>query len=207
MAKLLVVESSIFPQAASASREITAKFIAKWVAKHPETTVLHRDLAANPPPHLGVALLSGAAKPAAERSSEEQAAAISDELITELLAADVIVIGAPMYNFSVSSALKSWIDAIAIAGRTFRYLPEGGVEGLVTGKKAYVIASRGGIYSEGPMAGLNFQDTYLRGVLGFLGITDLEVVAVEGQNMGAEAKAAGQASAAQRVAALLETGH
>lgn len=204
MAELLVVESSIFPQAASASRETTAKFVADWLARHPGARVVSRDLAANPPSHIGPSLLAGAAKPAAERSADEQAAvALSEELIAELLAADVIVIGAPMYNFSVPSTLKSWIDAIALPGRTFRYKPDGGVEGLVTGKKAYVIASRGGIYSEGPMAGLNFQDTYLRGVLGFLGITDVEVVAVEGQQMGAEAKAAGQARAARRMAELL----
>ncbi len=204
MTELLVVESSIFPQAASASRETTAKFVADWLARHPGARVVRRDLAANPPSHIGPPLLSGAAKPASERSADERAAvAISDQLIAELLAADVIVIGAPMYNFSVPSTLKSWIDAIALPGRTFRYKPDGGVEGLVTGKKVYIIASRGGIYSEGPMAGLNFQDTYLRGVLGFLGITDVEVVAVEGQQMGTEAKAAGQARAARRMAELL----
>ncbi|MCI0466252.1 MAG: FMN-dependent NADH-azoreductase [Beijerinckiaceae bacterium] len=200
MTKLLVLESSIFPAGVSASRAVTAKFVARWVAKHPGTRIVRRDLAANPVPHAALPLLSGAGKRPEDRTAEERAAvSVLDELTGELFDADVIVIGAPMYNFSIPSTLKSWIDAIAIAGRTFRYLPDGRPEGLVLGKKVYVIASRGGLYSEGPLAALNFQDTYLRAVLGLLGLTDLHVIAAERQKMGPEQQAIGSEIAARQI--------
>ncbi|WP_448044268.1 FMN-dependent NADH-azoreductase [Bradyrhizobium liaoningense] len=204
MTTLLVVESSLFPEGVSASRGVTATFVARWLKKHPETSVVRRDLASDPIRHIDLGLLSGAAKTPAERTPADQVAAeISDQLIEELFAADVIVIGAPMYNFSIPSALKSWIDAIAIAGRTFRYLPDGRPEGLVRGKTVYIIASRGGIYSEGPGTTVNFQDTYLRAVLGLLGLTEVHVIAAERQKMGPEQQAAGVALAERQIEALL----
>jgi FMN-dependent NADH-azoreductase len=201
--KLLVLESSIFPEGVSASRGVTAKFVERWLSTHPGSTVVRRDLAANPVPHVGLQLLSGAGKKPEDRAPEERAAvALSDELIGELFDADAIVIGAPMYNFSVPSTLKAWIDAVALAGRTFRYTPDGRPEGLVAGKTVYVIASRGGLYSEGPMAPFNFQDTYLRATLGLLGLTDLHVIAAERQKMGPEQQAIGAEIAARRIEEL-----
>lgn len=204
MTKLLVLESSIFPQGASASREVTAKFVERWLEKHPATTVARRDLAANPVQHIGLPLLVGAGKRPEDRTPEERSAvAVSDELIDELFDADVIVIGAPMYNFSVPSTLKSWIDAVAIAGRTFRYSPDGRPEGLLLGKKVYVIASRGGVYSEGPLVAFNFQDTYLRAALGLLGLTELHVVLAERQKMGPDHQAIGAGNAARQIEQLV----
>ncbi len=204
MTKLLVLESSIFPAGVSSSRGVTAKFVERWLKKHPATTVVRRDLAANPIQHAALPLLSGAGKRPEDTTPEERAAvAVSDELIDEIFAADLIVIGAPMYNFSIPSTLKSWIDAIAIAGRTFRYLPDGRPEGLVLGKKVFVIASRGGIYSEGPLAAFNFQDTYLRAALGLLGLTDLHVIAAERQKMGPEQQAIGSEIAARQIDELV----
>lgn len=204
MTKLLVLESSIFPEGVSASRAVTAKFVERWVAKHPGTTIVRRDLAANPVQHIALPLLSGAGKRPEDRTAEERAAvALSDELIDEVFDADVIVVGAPMYNFSIPSTLKSWVDAIAIAGRTFRYLPDGRPEGLVLGKKVYVIASRGGFYSEGPLAAFNFQDTYLRAALGLLGLADLHVIAAERQKMGPDQQAIGSEIAARQIDELV----
>jgi len=109
---------------------------------------------------------------------------LSQHAIDEFLAADVLVIGAPMYNFSIPSQLKAWIDRVAVAGKTFRYT-ENGPEGLAKGKKAIVISARGGMYGAGaPAAALDFQENYLRGVLGFLGITDVEFVRAEGLSYG-----------------------
>ena len=204
MTKILILESSIFPEGVSTSRAVTAKFVEQWLAKHPGARVVRRDLAANPIQHIALPLLSGAGKRPEERTAEERAAAaLSDELIGELFDADVIVIGAPMYNFSIPSTLKSWVDATAIAGRTFRYLPDGRPEGLLVGKKIYVVVSRGGLYSEGPMAAFNFQDTYLRAALGLLGLTDLHVIAAERQKMGPQQQAIGSEVAERRIEELI----
>ncbi|MDB5756261.1 MAG: FMN-dependent NADH-azoreductase, partial [Massilia sp.] len=113
---------------------------------------------------------------------------LSDALVDELLAADVIVIGAPMYNFSVSSTLKAWIDHVARAGRTFEYGATGPV-GLVTGKKVFIVTAAGGVYSEGPSQAYDFLGTYLRSVLGFIGMTDITFVRAEGLAMGEAALA------------------
>ena len=203
MTNLLIVESSVFPEGVSVSRGVTGQFVERWLEKHPGASVVRRDLAADPVRHIDLAFLSSAARLPEERTPDERAAtAVSDALINELFAADVVVIGAPMYNFTIPSTLKSWVDAIAIAGRTFRYLPDGRPEGLVLGKTVYVIASRGGFYSEGPLAGFNFQDTYLRAALGFLGLTDIHVIAAERQKMGPEQKAIGAEIAARQIEQL-----
>src|SRR6201999_2591982 len=115
-------------------------------------------------------------------------------MMQEFLAADVVVIGAPMYNFSVPSQLKAWIDRIAVAGRTFRY-GANGPEGLAGGKKVVVISSRGGVYSAGPAAGCDHQESYLRSVFAFLGIDEIEFIRAEGLNMGADKREASMSDA------------
>ena len=114
--------------------------------------------------------------------------ALSDALGSELMASDIIIMAAGMINFGIPSTLKSYIDYILRPGATFRYT-EKGPEGLVHGKKVYLVLARGGIYSEGPMQALNFQDTYLKAALGFIGLTDIEVITVEGVALGADATA------------------
>lgn len=188
MAKVLHINSSV-RQNGSLSRQLGAEFIAKWKAANPADTIVERDLAANPVPHLTEQMLGAFFTPAEQRNAEQAfVVKTSDVLVDELLAADVIVIGAPMYNFSVTSGLKAWIDHVARVGRTFKY-GANGPEGLVSGKKVYVITAAGGVYSEGPASAYDFLTTYLRGVLGFLGMTDVTFINAEGVAMGEEAVA------------------
>lgn len=199
MSSILLIESSLFPGEMSASRAVAAALAG-------DAAVVRRDLASDPLPHASLDLMSGWMTPSGDRSADQAAAvALSGELIDELLAADIVVIGVPMYNFSIPSTLKAWIDHIAIAGQTFRYNEQGRPEGLVSGKRVILLASRGGIYSEGPMAGFNHQDPYLRAVLGFLGMTDLTVLVIEGQKMAPEQAAENRASAVRRLDELLAT--
>ncbi len=186
MTTILHLNSSV-RSAGSVSRQLTAEFIEKLKAAHPGARVIERDLAAQPVPHLSEAMMGAFFTPAEQRSAEQASLVkLSDELVAELQSADVVVVGAPMYNFSVSSTLKSWIDHVARAGVTFKYTETGPV-GLVTGKKFYIFTSRGGVYSTGPAKVMDFHETYLRGVLGFLGITDVNFVHSEGLAMGEEA--------------------
>jgi FMN-dependent NADH-azoreductase len=172
---LLHVDSSALG-AHSVSRELSRAVVDAWRLAHPGAKLTYRDLAANPLPHWAPA--PDAANPAERGGSEA---------LDEFLAADVVVVGAPMYNFSIPSTLKAWIDRLAIAGRTFRYTADG-PEGLAGGKRVIIASSRGGIYSEGPAAAMDFQEDYLRKVFGFFGITDIEVVRAEGVNLGPEQK-------------------
>src|SRR5262245_25480779 len=139
-------------------------------------------------PHLDGATFAAMGTPPDEHTSSQRAAtALSDELIAELEAADTIVLAVPMYNFSIPSTLKAWIDHVARRGRTFRY-SENGPEGLLKGKKVFVVAARGGVYSKGaPAAAFDFQEPYLRAALGFLGLTDVTFVHLEGLAMGPDA--------------------
>jgi FMN-dependent NADH-azoreductase len=172
----------------SVSRRLTAAIAAQIKADHPNASIVYRDLVAKPVSHLsGAHLMAANAKP--EELDAVIAADLADgaAILDQFLAADKIVIGAPMYNFSLPSQLKAWIDRVAVAGKTFRY-SENGPEGLATGKKVIVASTRGGHYSAGPAAVLDHQESYLSAVLGFLGITDIEFVRAEGLNLGAESK-------------------
>jgi FMN-dependent NADH-azoreductase len=169
---------------ASISRQLTASVVGKLTADHPTATVAHRDLIEDPISHLSGELLQvlrpapGSTPPSGPtlRAEADQ----TDALIKELLGADVIVIGAPMYNFSIPSQLKAWIDRVAQAGRTFRYTAEGPV-GLATGKKVIVVSTRGGVYAGTAYeAAMDHQESYLRTVLNFLGMTDVTFVRAEG---------------------------
>ncbi len=162
------------------------------------TSVVHRDLGANPIPHLDSVTTSAIRKPAADRTPAEAAAAdYSDKLVAELLAADTVVIATGLINFNIYSTLKSWIDNVARAGQTFRYSATG-PEGLVTGKKVYIVLASGGVYSEGPATPLNHAVPYLTTVLGFMGMTDVEVIYVEGLAFGPDAAEKAVAAAQQR---------
>jgi FMN-dependent NADH-azoreductase len=186
----------------SHSRTLTGEFIGK-LAVGGQDEVIERDLAANPVPHLDEATM-GAFFTAADKRSTAQSAALklSDTLIAELQAADTIVIGAPMYNFSISSGFKAWIDHVARAGITFKYSETGPV-GLLTGKKVYVFTARGGVYSHGPAMSMDFHETYLRAVLGFIGLKDITFVHTEGLGMGEEAVSKAMAQTRGALGALM----
>jgi FMN-dependent NADH-azoreductase len=185
--KLLHVDSSILGQG-SVSRTLSAEVVAAQRASDPGIEVTYRDLATDPVDHLTglhLAALQGAAPadPAVQRDVAAGRAALD-----EFLAADIVVVGAPMYNFSIPSQLKAWIDRIAVAGKTFRYTPEG-PEGLAGGKKVIVASSRGGLYGPGtPAAAMEHQESYLRAMFSFFGITEITFVRAEGVALGAEAR-------------------
>ncbi|MBU3057017.1 FMN-dependent NADH-azoreductase [Pseudomonas indica] len=196
MSRVLVIESSARQQG-SVSRQLTEQFIARWKQAHPSDDVMVRDLAAQPVPHLDADLLGGWMKPADQQSEAEQAALARSNLLTEeLLAADVLVLAAPMYNFGIPSTLKSWLDHVLRAGVTFKYT-ETGPQGLLSGKRAFVLTARGGIYAGG---NLDQQEPYLRQALGFVGIHDVTFIHAEGLNMGAEFMEKGLAQAQAQLA-------
>jgi FMN-dependent NADH-azoreductase len=187
--KLLHIDASSLGQH-SVSRELTAAAVNQLTQEHPTLQVTYRDVFAKPLPHWTPVV-----------DAESDAAKLGNEVMDEFLAADVIVIGAPMYNFSIPSQLKAWIDRISVAGKTFSYT-ETGPKGLAGGKRIIIASSRGGIYSAGPAAGMDFQESYLRAVFGFLGITDLQFVRAEGVNVSAEHKTNAIATARSTIGTL-----
>jgi FMN-dependent NADH-azoreductase len=199
--KLLHVDSSALGDG-SVSRQLTRAVVAGWRAAHPDLEVVYRDLAADAPPHLSPALVAAMfGKPEALSPAQRADLALSEALVAEFLAADAVVIGAPMYNFSVPSQLKAWIDRIAQKGRTFAYGDKGPV-GLAGGKRAIIASSRGGLYAAGAAQAMDFQEAYLRSVLAFFGVTDVTVVRAEGVNLGPDARAQALAAAQAQAAAL-----
>lgn len=199
MDTLLQLNTSLFSAGGESSR-LADQFVAAWRAAHPGARVLVRDLARDPVPHLdGERFQAFLTDPAARTPQQQAVVAYSDALIDEIRQAQVIVLGLPMYNFGIPSTLKSYFDHIARAGITFRYT-EHGPEGLLTGKKAYVFATRGGRYAGTP---LDSQTGYVRTFLDFLGITDVEFVYAEGLNMGESNKEAALAEASRCLERLL----
>ena len=194
--KLLHIDSSVLG-ANSVSRQLTAQIVDQWVATHPGTQVEHLDLAVSAPSHLSADSLGFRLAPGTPGLTEVQQRenAVSEALVSQFLAADVVVIGAPLYNFTIPSQLKAWIDRVAQVGRTFKYTENGPV-GLAGGKTVIVASTRGGVYStsEGGRA-MEHQESYLSTVFGFFGITDVRFVRAEGVAMGPDAKAAALASA------------
>jgi len=185
--KLLHVDSSILGQG-SVSRTLSAEIAAGQRILQPGLEVTYRDLAAAPIGHLNGAHLAVAQGAVPADAAIERDIALGEEILDEFLAADIVVVGAPMYNFSIPSQLKAWIDRLAVAGKTFRYTPEG-PEGLAGGKKVIVASSRGGFYGpETPRAALDHQENYLRVIFGFFGITDVTFVRAEGVALGTEAR-------------------
>jgi FMN-dependent NADH-azoreductase len=199
--QLLHIDSSVLgPQ--SASRALTAEIVAKQVTLHPGISVIHRDLAADAALHLSSAHLTAWQGGTVEDIALGLDIAKGGGYLEELLAADIIVIGAPMYNFSIPSQLKAWIDRVVIAGKTFRY-GANGAEGLLKNKKVIVASSRGNVYAAGsPAAALEHHESYLTGVLSFIGLTDVTIIRAEGLAFGAEAKEAAMLKARANIAAM-----
>ncbi len=202
MSNLLLITSSLFG-GQSKSAQIANEFVDARRRTHPDTVVTERELTPASMPHLSLDALGALMTPAAQRTVEQAASvAFGDRLIEELEAADTVVLAVPMYNFSIPSTLKAWIDHVARAGRTFRYTAAG-PEGLLKGKKVFIITGRGGFYGgDSPAKVLDFQEPYLRGVLGFLGLTDVTFIHVEGLKVSAEAAEQGITRAREAIAAL-----
>jgi FMN-dependent NADH-azoreductase len=194
--KLLHIDSSILGDG-SVSRQLSAAVVETWRRRVPDIEVTALDLASEPLHHLSGALFVARTLPAEQRNPEQQHdIEASDKALEDFLAADVVVIGAPMYNFGIPSQLKAWIDRIAIAGKTFSYSAEG-PKGLAGGKKVIVASSRGGIH--GPET--DFQERYLTGLFGFLGVTDIEFVRAEGVAFSPDHRSAAIEGALKSIAA------
>jgi FMN-dependent NADH-azoreductase len=193
--KILQINSSARSEGSQSTR-LANTIVERLTAAQPDADVTVRDLASNPQPALDEAALGALFTPAEQRSAGQQArVALDDALIAEVQAADVLVLGVPMYNFGVTTQLKNWIDAIARAKVTFQYTANG-PEGLLKGKKIYIALTRGGFYRD---TAADSQVPYLKMVLGFLGMTDIEFVYAEGMAMGPEAEQQAIASALQQI--------
>jgi FMN-dependent NADH-azoreductase len=203
MSDTLLVLSS--PRGEASLSTKVARTLADAISDRSGGQLTVRDLGANPPAHIDSEFVISATAPSDEPTAAQKAAAEeSDRLIAEIAAADTVVIGAAMINFAITSPLKSWFDRIAVRGKSFRYT-EAGPEGLLKGKKAYVVLASAGIYSDGPTKAIDFASPYIRHMLGFMGITDVEVIRVEGLAFGAEAAEKAISAAMARAGALAET--
>jgi FMN-dependent NADH-azoreductase len=199
--KLLHIDASILGES-SVSRQLSAAIVARLRQAHPGIAVTYYDLGADPIGHLTGAHLAAAQGLFAENASLQQDVSRGQQALEDFLGADIVVVGAPMYNFSVSSQLKAWIDRLAVAGKTFRYT-EKGPQGLAGGKKVIVASSRGGFYGpDTPAAFLDHQESYLRGIFGFFGITDINFVRAEGLNVSADQRKASITAATAEAARL-----
>lgn len=187
--KLLHIDSSALGTH-SVSRQLTADIVAELKRQAAGIETRYHDLTAEPLPHWA---------PVADAS--DPAVVLGNQVLEDFLAADIVVIGAPMYNFGIPSQLKAWIDRILVAGKTFRYT-ENGPEGLAGGKRLIIASSRGGMYASAPNTAMDFQETYLRAAFGFIGITDVEFVRAEGLAMGDEPKAQALQSAQNAIGTL-----
>ncbi|MFY0665086.1 MAG: FMN-dependent NADH-azoreductase [Natronospirillum sp.] len=194
MSTLLKIHSSLF-NGNGQSSALAGRFAEQWQAQNPNGQVVSRDLVEGPIPHLNLARFQALITPPDEATeAQREVVEYSDALIEELNDADVIVFAIPMYNFNIPSVLQSYFDHIARAGVTFRYT-ENGPEGMIKGKKAYVFITRGGFHGEE-----HSQTNFVRQILGFVGITDVEFIHAEGLSMGEDVKAKSLANAEQRIA-------
>jgi len=199
--KLLHIDSSILG-GNSASRQVSAAAVDKLVKTTPGLEVVYRDLAAQPLSHLLGEHLAAAQGAAPESPVIQKDMAASQAALEEFLAADIVIVGAPMYNFTIPSQLKAWIDRILVAGKTFRY-GAAGPEGLAGNKRVIIAISRGGFYGAGtPAAALEHVESYLRGVFGFIGVTNLEIVVAEGLQVGPEQREKAVRGALQAITEL-----
>jgi FMN-dependent NADH-azoreductase len=199
--QVLHIDSSVLGTH-SASRALSAEIVAKQIALHPGIKVVRRDLVADAALHLSSAHLAAWQGGAVEDADLGADLAKGGAYLEELLAADIIVIGAPMYNFSIPSQLKAWIDRVVVAGKTFRY-GANGAEGLLKNKKVFIASSRGNVYAAGsPAAAFEHHESYLTGVLSFIGLNDVTVIRAEGLAFGPEAKEAAMLKARANIAAM-----
>jgi FMN-dependent NADH-azoreductase len=199
--KLLHIDASILG-ANSASRQLSAAVVERLRKATPGMEITYRDLAAEPLSHLSGEHLAAAQGAAPESPTLQRDLAASQGALEVFLAADIVVIGAPMYNFTIPSQLKAWIDRIVVAGRTFRY-GAAGPEGLAGNKRVIVAISRGGLYGpDAPAAALEHLETYLRGVFGFIGVTHPELIVAEGLQVGPEQREKSLQSALQAIGTL-----
>lgn len=190
----------------SVTRRLTVHFVRRWREHFPDGTVLRRDLGAAPPPHPDALTLESASLPAASRTPRQQAAAaLADVLLEELEMADVVLIGAPMYNFSVPSGLKAWLDLVSRPGRTFRYGPDGH-EGLLSGKTIVAVTGRGGFYQLGGAGAEDLQEALIRRFFGFMGIEDVRFVHAEGQGIDAQTALTHEQQARAAIDRMVDSG-
>ncbi len=201
MKKLLHIDSSVLGPH-SVSRQLSAAIVERLRQSTPGLEITYRDLTTTPLPHLSGAHLAVAQGASIPDPSLQQEVATDQAVLAEFLAADIVVLGAPMYNFTIPSQLKAWIDRIAVRGQTFSYGPQG-PEGLCGNKRVIVAISRGGFYGAGtPMAALEHLETYLRSVFGFIGVTELEFITADGIQVGPEHREKALATALEAVTAL-----
>jgi FMN-dependent NADH-azoreductase len=199
--KLLHVDASILG-ASSASRQLSSAVVERLRRATPDLQITYRDLAADPLWHLSGAHLAAAQGASPESAELRRDIATGQAVLDEFLAADIVVIGAPMYNFTIPSQLKAWIDRIVVAGKTFRY-GASGPEGLAGNKRVVIAISRGGLYGPGaPAAALEHLETYLRGIFGFIGVKDPEFIVAEGLLLGPQQREKSIQNALQAAGAL-----
>lgn len=196
MRNILAINSSISGEA-SVSRALVEFAVQHLLDANPDAVVTYRDLGDGQIPHLTSATALGI-RAIAETPDELSAQALSDELISEIKKADIIVIGAPMHNFSIPSSLRAWFDHVLRPRVTFAY-SEAGPEGLITGKRAIVVEARGGVYSEEPNKAIDFQEPYLKHLLSFIGITDVSFIRAEKIGSGSEARQLALTSAKSQI--------
>jgi FMN-dependent NADH-azoreductase len=187
----------------SHSRQFADRFLESWFQIHPNDELVVRDLARHPVPHIAAATIAGFYTPPEAFTDEARlSTALSDELIAELRAADLLLISTPMYNFSLPSALKAWIDQVVRIGHTFSFSPESGFTGLLSGKRAIIVTASGAAFSSEAMRPMNFLAPYLKTLLGFLGFREVEVISLEGTTIDAAALERSQAAAQAQIARL-----
>jgi FMN-dependent NADH-azoreductase len=199
MSQILLIASS--PRVESYSTRV-GRQLAQRLASRPGANLIVRDLARQPLPHIDDSFaVARNTPPDLLTSAQKSALSLSDKLLAELFAADTLIVASGMINFGIPSSLKAYIDYVVRPGVTFSY-GNNGPEGLIKGKKAYLVVARGGNYSQGPMQAFNFQDTYLKTTLGFIGIIDVEVIAVEGIGLGPEVAEKALSAALARMDAI-----
>jgi len=205
MNTLLIVNSS--PRSNSISRKLTRQFAKDWKTRNPNGQIVERDLSDGTVPYLSESWIEAAYTPEAQRTAaQRELLALSDILIDEILAADVILLGIPMHNFSVPATFKAWIDQIARAGKTFSYTNQGPKGLIPSSKKVVAILSRGGVYApESPQGAMDFQVSYLRQVLGLVGLTDITFIHADRQSMGGQATQLATEKAIQQVSWVVES--
>lgn len=187
----------------SVSRDLTRQIVDRLKATEPTLEVIRYDLGNQPLPHLSADAIGALRRAELATAEQREVGAWSDRMIGELQRANVIVIGSPMHNFGITSQLKTWFDTVIRAGKTFSY-GEQGPKGLLTGKRAIVVETRGGVYTTGPAASFNHQEPHLKTLLGFIGISDVQFIRAEGLDMGPESRANGLAHVQSAIEQLLD---